>query len=336
MRNDPSKMNATPVEVVCLRPEADFARVDALPPPSLKVRYCGPADAEVPSYLKTAQGMVIPAVGPKLPPGLFENTALKLVQVTGAGVDRIDPAAVKARSIAVANVPGGSNSAIAEYVMTSASLLLRQLAWADSEIKAGRYTEWRARMVAANLAGIEDALVGIVGLGVIGLAVARLAQRCGCRICYYDPATPNTAAAAELNARSMSLDELLAAADVVSLHVPLLPATTGLIGARELKRMKPTAVLIQASRGGIVDEAALAAALQSGTLAGAAVDVYSSEPPPADNPLFALTGEAQNRVLFTPHIGGVTRQASTFLFRTAWQNVERVLIDGKPPLHRVY
>ncbi len=77
------------VEVVCLRPEADFARVGALPPPSLSVRYCGPADAEVPAYLKTAQAMVIPAVGPKLPNGLFESTALKLVQVTGAGVDRV-------------------------------------------------------------------------------------------------------------------------------------------------------------------------------------------------------------------------------------------------------
>jgi phosphoglycerate dehydrogenase-like enzyme len=329
-------MSSTPIEVVCLRPEADFARVDALPPPSLSVRYCDPADAAVPSYLKTAKAMVIPAVGPKLPAGLFENTALKLVQVTGAGVDRIDPAAVKSNNIPVANIAGGSNSAIAEYVMTSASLLLRRVGWADAEIKAGRYTEWRARMIAANLGGLEDALVGIVGLGVIGLAVARLANRSGCRVCYYDPASPNAAAAAELQAKPICLDELLSSADVVSLHVPLLPATTGLIGARELARMKSSAVLIQASRGGIVDEAALAAALQAGTLAGAAVDVYSTEPPPSDNPLFALKGEARNRILFTPHIGGVTRQASTFLFRTAWHNVERVLVGGLEPLYRVY
>src|ERR1700730_3361756 len=144
-------MNATPIEVVCLRPERDFARVEALPPSSLSVRYCGPADAAVPSYLANAKAMVIPAVGPKLPAELFANAALKLVQVTGAGVDRINPAAVKNNKIPVANIPGGSNSAIAEYVMTSASLLLRRLNWADAEIKAGRYTEWRARMVAANL-----------------------------------------------------------------------------------------------------------------------------------------------------------------------------------------
>jgi phosphoglycerate dehydrogenase-like enzyme len=191
-------------------------------------------------------------------------------------------------------------------------------------------------MLTLNLGGLEDALVGIVGLGVIGLAVARLARRSGCRVCYYDPGSPSSAAAAELQAKPVGLDELLSSADVVTLHVPLLPATTGLIGARELARMKPGAVLVQASRGGIVDEAALAAALQSGSLAGAAVDVYATEPPGADNPLFGLTGEARNLVLFTPHIGGVTRQASTFLFRTAWQNVERVVVGGQAPLYRVY
>jgi phosphoglycerate dehydrogenase-like enzyme len=191
-------------------------------------------------------------------------------------------------------------------------------------------------MLTLNLGGLENALIGIIGLGVIGLAVARQARRSGCRVCYYDPGSPNAAAATELQAEPLSLDELLSSADVVSLHVPLLPATTGLIGARELARMKPGAVLIQASRGGIVDEAALAAALQAGDLAGAAVDVYSGEPPGADNPLLALTGEARNRILFTPHIGGVTRQASTFLFRTAWQNVERVLVEGRAPLYRVY
>ena len=107
-------------------------------------------------------------------------------------------------------------------------------------------------------------------------------------------------------------------------------------GAAELALMKPGAILIQASRGGVVDETALAAALQSGHLGGAAIDVYSSEPPSCDNPLLKLTGEAADRTLLTPHIAGVTRQAAAFLFRSAWQNVERVLIEKRPPLNRVY
>ena len=100
--------------------------------------------------------------------------------------------------------------------------------------------------------------------------------------------------------------------------------------------MKPGAVLIQGSRGGIVDEAALAASLISGHLGGAAVDVYSTEPPAPDNPLLKLAGEAASRLLLTPHIAGVSRQASTTLFRSAWQNVERVLVQKQPPLNRVY
>src|SRR5206468_520779 len=100
--------------------------------------------------------------------------------------------------------------------------------------------------------------------------------------------------------------------------------------------MKPGAILIQGSRGGIVDEAALAASLATAHLGGAALDVYSTEPPAVDNPLLKLSGEAASRLLLTPHIAGVTRQASAFLFRSAWENVVRVLIDGKPPQHRVY
>jgi phosphoglycerate dehydrogenase-like enzyme len=118
--------------------------------------------------------------------------------------------------------------------------------------------------------------------------------------------------------------------------LPLLPATQGLIGSRELAQTKPGAILIQASRGGIVDEAALAEALQAGHLGGVAVDVYSTEPPSPDNPLLALQGEAARRLILTPHIAGVTRQSAAFLFRSAWQNIERVLIAKEPPLNRVY
>jgi phosphoglycerate dehydrogenase-like enzyme len=163
--------------------------------------------------------------------------------------------------------------------------------------------------------------------------VAEALYRMGAKVCFFDPATSD---AKGIDARAMSLDELLATSDVVSLHVPLLPATQNLIGTLELARMKPGSVLIQASRGGIVDEAALAASLMASHLGGAAVDVYSTEPPSPDNPLLKLTGEGASRLLLTPHIAGVTRQASAFLFRSAWQNVKRVLTQGQPPLNRVY
>jgi phosphoglycerate dehydrogenase-like enzyme len=286
--------------------------------------------------MRKAGALVVPAVGPKLAPALFEGTQLRLVQVTGAGLDRLDQPALMRLGVPVANVPGGSNSAVAEYAVTSASLLMRRLAWANGEIAKGNYAAFRARMVVDNLAGLEGRLVGVVGFGTIGVAVARAFHAAGARLCFHDPMPRDPAAATALGAAAMTLDELLAAADVVTLHVPLLPATRGLIGARELARMKAGAILIQAARGGIVDEAALADALASGHLGGAAVDVYSTEPPEADNPLLRLTGDAAARLLLTPHIAGVTRQASALLFRSAWDNVERVLVRGEAPLHRAY
>ena len=322
--------------VLCLRPEADFTRVDAPAPASLTVDYRKPDDPALPSLIKTARALVIPAVGPKLAPALFEGCDLRLVQVTGAGLDRLDQAALTRLGIPVANVPGGSNSAVAEYAVTSASLLLRRLSWSSAEIAKGNYVGFRARMVADNLNGLEGLLVGVVGFGTIGLAVARAFHAAGARICFHEPALRDKAAADALGATAMSLDELLAASDVVTLHVPLLPATQGLIGARELACMKPGAILIQAARGGIVDEAALAQSLASGHLGGAAVDVYSVEPPTPDNPLLKVTGEAASRLLLTPHIAGVTRQASALLFRSAWQNVERVLVRGEAPANRAY
>jgi phosphoglycerate dehydrogenase-like enzyme len=322
--------------VLCLRPEADFARVDALPPATLTVTYAKPDDPAVPQLVGKARALVIPAVGPPLPAKLFEGTRLKLVQVTGAGLDRLDRATLTRLGIPVANVPGGSNTALAEYAVTAASLLLRRFAWADAEIKKGNYTPFRARMVADNLLGIDGLTVGVVGLGTIGAAVAQAFRRMGCKVSYFDPELRDIEIARALGARALDLDELLGTSDIVTLHVPLLPQTQNLIDARRLGLMKAGAVLIQASRGGIVDETALAARLASGELGGAAVDVYSAEPPPPDHPLLKLDAEGASRLLLTPHIAGVTRQSSAFLFRSAWENVERVIVNGQPPANRAY
>ena len=319
------------VDVLCLRPRIDFERANALPDAELSVAYHSPSDTEVIALMKQARALVIPAVGPKLNPEMFANTTVKLVQVTGAGLDRLDLSLLKSMGVAVANVPGGSNKAIAEYAVSTASMLLRRFAWADAEIRAGKYEEVRARMVRDNLSGLDGLLAGVIGLGTIGLAVAQAFHRAGCRICYYDPAPRDAAAARALDAESLSLDELMKSADVVTMHVPLLPATRGLIGSNELREMRPGAILIQASRGGIVDEAALAQALTSGHLGGAAIDVYETEPPSPDNVLLSLSGDAARRILFTPHIAGVTRQAAEYLFRSAWRNVEQFIFKNELP-----
>src|SRR3954470_17241378 len=212
-------------DVLCLRPEADFARLGVLPPASLTVTYLKPDDPSLAQRIKAAQALVIPAVGPKLAVSLFESCALKLIQVTGAGLDRLDQSDMMRLGIPVANVTG--NDAVAEYAVTTATLLLRRLAFAHAEIKRGNYVAFRARMIADNLPGLGGITVGIVGFGVIGRATATAFHRAGCRICYFDPAPlmpAAAAAAAAIEADALSLDQLLQRADVVSLHVPLLPS----------------------------------------------------------------------------------------------------------------
>lgn len=312
------------VDVLCLRPEADFERAGALPPPGLRVAYRAPGDPDVAALMREARVLLIPAVGPPLPASLFAETRVRFVQVTGAGLDRLDLPALERHGIAVSNIPGGSNTAVAEYAVTAASVLLRRLNWADAEIRRGQYAACRLRLLHENVRGLDGLLVGVVGLGTIGIAVARAFANAGCRICYHDPIDRGPDAGS-IGARRMDLDELLAVADVVTLHVPLTASTAGLIGARELRAMKAGAVLIQAARGGIVDEQALADALRSGQLGGAAVDVYSTEPPPENHPLLQLEGEAAARLLLTPHVAGVTRQSAAFLLRTAWDKVQNAL-----------
>lgn len=323
-------------DVLCLRPEVDFTRVGVTPPAQLTIAYRKPDDPQLHMVIKEVRALVIPAVGGRLGPALFENGKLKLVQVTGAGVDRLDEATMKRLGIAVANVPGGSNSAVAEYAVACATVLLRRLTWADAEIREANYVSFRGRMVGDNLPGLEGLTVGVVGLGTIGYAVAEAFHRAGCQIVYSDPAPRDSLLTGKIGAKAVPLEELLKSTDVVTLHVPLLPQTRSMINTRQLTMMKKGAVLIQTSRGGIVNETALAAHLNSGHLGGAAVDVFTSEPPDTDNPLFALEGEAARRVIFTPHVAGVTRQSSASLFQEAWANVERVLVKGEEPQNRVY
>lgn len=322
-------------DVICLRPEADFTEVGVQPPEDLRIRFTDPGsvpDAD----LSAARAVVLASVGPAIDRGWADRAArVELVQFTGAGVDRAAGAFAHRPGVVVANVPAANAQEVAEYVLVSTGTLLRGLARADREIRAGRYTEVRKLMSPAAVRSLHSATVGVVGLGAIGLAVARLFRAVGAQVAYSDPAPRDPSAAAELGLRQLDLGDLLAGSDVVSLHVPLLPATRNLIGEPELARMKPGAVLVSAARGGVVDENALAAALAAGRLGGAVLDVYQQEPPAPGSALLTLPEEAAARVLYTPHIAGVAYEAARRLYSEAWANVRRVLLDGLPPRNSV-
>jgi phosphoglycerate dehydrogenase-like enzyme len=323
-------------DVVCLRPAADFAEVGVDIPDGLQVRFA-PGPGEVPAAdLATARAVVAASVGPRLERAwLDQATRLRLLQFTGAGVDRAGDSCDHRPDVAVAGVPAANTREVAEYVLFAAGSLLRRLAFADREIRAGRYAQVRAQLTPAAVRSLHSRTAGVIGLGQIGLAVARLLQAAGAAVVYADPAPPDLAAAQALGLARLDLDDLLARCDLVTLHVPLLPATRGLLGEQRLRRMPRGALLINASRGGVVDEQALARALADGHLGGAAVDVYAGEPPPADSPLLSLAPEAAQRVLLTPHIAGVAYEAAQALYTQAWANVRRVLTEGQPASHQV-
>jgi phosphoglycerate dehydrogenase-like enzyme len=257
-----------------------------------------------------------------LPEALMARApGLRLIVKHGAGVDNIDMAAATKRGIWVANTPGGNNStAVAEGAVTLMLAVLRQVREMDALVREGRFAErWKIR-----LRDLTGAKVGLIGFGRIARAAAKI---CGAgfdaEVAAYDPMVP----AAEMEALGVQPLDLarIMGRDVISIHVPLAPGTRNLIGAAELARMHPSAVIVNTSRGGIIDEAALVEALAAGRIGGAGIDVFEQEPPPADHPLFALPN-----VVLGPHIAGVTEASMKGMAFAVCDVIATVLAGQKP------
>ena len=243
---------------------------------------------------------------------------LRVVGRLGVGLDNIDVAACAARGIEVIPATGANALAVAEYVVCTAMLLLRGAYHSSAEVAAGKWPR------AALGEGRETAgkTLGVVGFGGIGRLVAKLAQGLGMKVLATDPAVAADAPVwRESGVAYRGLDDLLVESDAVTLHVPLVRETRHLLSAGRMARMKRGAVLINTARGGVIDEAALAEALAGGHLAGAALDVFETEPLPAGSPLAG----APNLVL-TPHVAGVTRESNVRVSTLIAEKVAQALI----------
>jgi (S)-sulfolactate dehydrogenase len=220
----------------------------------------------------------------------------------GVGLDNIDVAACETRGIRVIPATGANAHSVAEYVIGTAMVMLRGAYASTADVAAGRWPR-NALSGGRELAGKT---LGLVGFGSIGQLAARLAKALGMAVIAFDPAmTPDNAAYAQLGVAPVTLDELLAKADVVSLHVPLVESTRDMFDAARIAKMKKGAILVNTARGGIVDERAVAAALRNGHLDGAALDVFGEEPLPA-SPHF----ENCPNLILTPHVAGVTAESN--------------------------
>jgi phosphoglycerate dehydrogenase-like enzyme len=254
---------------------------------------------------------------------------LKLIQKYGIGVDKIDLKAAAQRGVPVAIAAGVNSVAVAETAITLMLALYKRLCVAHNSLRDGQWLKWELRTGCYEL---WQKTVGLIGGGAIGRAVAkRLSHGFECRVLYYDAVrlAPETEKAMGMTFTAMA--DLLREADIVSLHVPLLPETRGLIGAKEFAIMKPSAVLINTARGGVVDEPALIEALRKKTIASAGLDVFAKEPPDQDNPLLRM-----DNVVVTPHNGGGAVDTMKRIIGHGFDNIMRVERgEPLPPADRI-
>jgi len=247
---------------------------------------------------------------------------LRLYQLLSAGYDDVDIEAARRARVPICNNGGANAISVSEHAIMLMLAVSRRVIWQHSNVSAGR---WRGNGPAPMMYEIFDKTLGIVGLGTIGKKVARIARAFGMRVQYYDIARLSEHEEDALGVRFRLLRELLAGSDFVTMHVPLNDSTRHMIGTNELALMKPTAVIVNTSRGPVIDEVALTKALADNKIFGAGLDVFDQEPPPPDNPLFKL-----NNVLLTSHFAGPTWDNHTARFRNAFDNVQRVARGEKP------
>ena len=247
---------------------------------------------------------------------------LRLICEAATGVNNIDLDAAAARGIPVKNCAGYSTESVVQSTFAHLLSLAGRLPYFDACVKSGRYSAGRIFCDVSNpYVELDGKMLGIIGMGTIGTRVAAVASAFGMRVVYYS----TSGTSHNRDYPSLPLDELLACADAVSVHAPLNARTRGLIGAAELRKMKPTALLLNLGRGGIVDEAALAEAVDAGVIAGAALDVYVREPLPADNPLLHV--RHPERFSFTPHVAWASREALVRLVSQVAGNIRGTVLD---------
>lgn len=301
---------------------ADAIALDALTPLSADPRFnltvkTGLKGDELRDAIAGADAVLVRSATKITRDSLSRADRLKVIGRAGVGVDTIDVDAATERRIPVLTAPAGNTVSAAELTMALLLALARRVPAADRSMRAG---EWDRK----SFNGVElyGKTLGLVGAGRIGGEVAIRARAFGMRVMVFDPfLNPDRATA--LGVETAELDEILEHADVLSVHVPLTDETHGLIGEAQLAKLKPSAFVLNVARGGVVDEDALLKALQSKKLAGAALDVYSSEPLPADHPFRTLPN-----VVLTPHLGASTAEAQQNVAIEIAEAVRAALLDN--------
>lgn len=294
----------------------------------------GTSDQDILAQNADADFLLADAISPVSAELIAGMPNLKLIHSEGVAYNAINIAAAAERGIPVCNNAGMNASAVAEQAILLMLACLRDARRADAALRDGLQIKAKERMMVEGITELGDCTVGLIGFGAIARATAVRLKAFGCTLYYNKRHRLSAEEEAELGVKFATAEEIARTCDIVSLHCPVTPETTNMVDEAFLAAMKPTAILINTARGEIVDQAALAAALQQGQIAMAGLDTLSPEPVQLDHPLLTAGPEVADRIIFSPHIGGVTegffRRSHAFI----WDNIARVA-TGEAPLNRV-
>lgn len=277
-----------------------------------------------------AEVMFVDAIAPVSGRLMEAMPHLRLIHSEGVAFDKIDLAAARQRGIDVCNNKGCNAAAVAEQTILLMLMLLRRALEGDRAVRQGHQMEMKERSMVEGITELSACQVGLVGFGDIAQATAARLVPFGCELYYYTPHRRSPEEEARYGVRYLPLEELATACDIISLHCAVTDQTRGMVDAAFLSRMKSTAYLINTSRGDLVDNPALRQALLEGRIAGAGFDTVAPEPVPADHPLVDLPEAVRDRVVFSPHLGGITEGSFRRSHLHMWRNAERVSVGEKP------
>jgi phosphoglycerate dehydrogenase-like enzyme len=259
---------------------------------------------------------------------------LKMIHSEGVAYDKIDTTAASERRIFVCNNKGCNAAAVAEQAVLLMLAFLRNIIVADREVRAGRQIEMKERAMVEGITDLADCTVGLIGFGDIAKAAALRLKAFGSRVYYYTPNRKPADTETAFGVSYAALDELAAVSDIVSIHAAVTAETTGMVNEAFLRKMKPSAFIVNTARGEIVNNSALRDALFAETIAGACFDTLCPEPTPKTHPLVDLPGPYKDRVIYSSHLGGITTGSFRRIYQNIWSNVER-LERGERPVNVV-
>lgn len=294
----------------------------------------GTPDDVILQRVPDADFIVADAVSPVSTQLIDAYPNLKLIHSEGVAYNAIDVEAAHGHGVVVCNNAGVNAGAVAEQTVMLMLCCLRHAVEGDTAVRTGRQIQMKERLMVEGIRELSDCTVGLIGLGAIAVATVERLKAFGCEVYYWNHRQRPAEIEEQLGVRYLPLDELARTCDIVSVHVPVTPETENLVDAGFLASMKDDAVLINTARGEIVDQVALADALERGIIGAAGLDTLSPEPVTTDHPLANLSEDAACKVVLSPHIGGVTEGMFRRAWTTIWQNIERVA-NGEQPINIV-